>query len=603
MADQQGTVPPLPDFWADMDFEKFSNNMTEVAEKSQRLISEFMARQAEGGSPGIDDPLHIGETFLEMTQQMLAHPEKLANAQMALWQDYLKLWQHAAERMSGAESDPVAVPEASDKRFRHEDWSNNQLFDFIKQSYLLTADWMQRTVADVEGMDEASRKKVSFYTKQFADALSPSNFAATNPQVLHATAESGGENLIKGLDNLLRDLERGGGQLAISQTDMDAFEVGENVATSDGKVVFQNELIQLLQYAPATEEVHARPLLITPPWINKFYILDLKPENSFIKWATEQGLTVFVISWVNPDKELAERSFEDYMTGGLLAAVDAVEEATGSREVNAIGYCIGGTLLASTLAYMAAKGDDRIQAATFFTSLIDFEESGELSVFVDEAQIQSIEEAMSERGYLEGREMATTFNMLRANDLIWSFVINNYMLGKEPFPFDLLYWNSDSTRMPAAMHSFYLRNMYQQNLLSKPGGVTLAGVPIDLSSVKTPTYILATKDDHIAPWKSSFKATGIYSGKNRFVLSASGHIAGVINPPAAKKYCYWTNAKKAANADDWFDGAKQHEGSWWPDWIKWLGKYAGDKVPARHPGDGKLKVIEDAPGSYVKMKA
>jgi len=597
MVEQQGTQPPQPDF------EKITANMASVAEKSQRLIAEFMQRQSEGENAGVEDPLNIGQTFLELTQKMMADPAKMANAQMALWQDYLKLWQNAAERLSGQESEPVAHPEPGDKRFKHHDWNDNQLFDFIKQSYLLTSDWMLRTVADVEGLDEEAQHKASFFTKQFADALSPTNFLATNPQVLEATAESGGENLVKGLDNLLQDLERGHGRLAVSQTDLNAFEVGGNVATTPGKVVFQNELFQLLQYTPSTPDVYARPLLITPPWINKFYILDLRSDNSFIKWAVDQGLTVFVISWVNPDGDLADKSFEDYMTDGLLTAVDAVEAATGSAEVNAIGYCIGGTLLSSTLAYMAAKGDDRIKSATVFASLVDFADVGDLSVFIDESQIRSIEEGMAEKGYLEGHEMATTFNMLRSNDLIWSFVINNYMLGKEPFPFDLLYWNSDSTRMPAAMHSFYLRNMYQHNQLAQPGGVTLAGQAIDLRDIKTPYYILATKEDHIAPWKSAFKATGLYAGKNKFVLSASGHIAGVINPPAAEKYCYWTNAKKSADADDWLNGATQHEGSWWPDWIKWVGNLSGDKVPARQPGEGKLDVIEDAPGSYVKSKA
>ena len=597
MVDQQGSQPPQPDF------EKITANMASVAEKSQRLIAEFMQRQSEGENAGVEDPLNIGQTFLELTQKMMADPAKMANAQMALWQDYLKLWQNAAERLSGQQTKPVASPKPDDKRFKHDGWNDNQLFDFIKQSYLLTSDWMLRTVADVEGLDEEERHKASFFTKQFADALSPTNFLATNPQVLAATAESGGENLVKGLDNLLQDLERGHGRLAVSQTDMAAFEVGSNVATTPGKVVFQNELFQLLQYTPTTPDVYARPLLITPPWINKFYILDLRSDNSFIKWAVDQGLTVFVISWVNPDRELADKSFEDYMTDGLLAAVDAVEAATGSSEVNAIGYCIGGTLLSSTLAYMTAKGDKRITSATVFASLVDFADVGDLSVFIDESQIRSIEESMAEKGYLEGHEMATTFNMLRSNDLIWSFVINNYMLGKEPFPFDLLYWNSDSTRMPAAMHSFYLRNMYQHNQLAQPGGVTLAGQAIDLRTIKTPYYILAAKEDHIAPWKSAFKATGLYAGKNKFVLSASGHIAGVINPPAAEKYCYWTNAKKSADADDWLNGATQHEGSWWPDWIKWVGKLSGDKVPARQPGDGKLDVIEDAPGSYVKSKA
>jgi polyhydroxyalkanoate synthase subunit PhaC len=597
MSDQQGTDPQTPDF------DKLAESMSSVAEKSQRLIADFMQRQASGESSGFDDPMHIGHAFLELTQQMMTDPAKVANAQMALWQDYLKLWQHAAEKMTGADSEPVARPAPGDKRFRHEDWEENQVFDFLKQSYLLTADWMQRTVHDVEGLDDHTREKVEFYTRQFADALSPTNFANMNPQVLQATIESGGENLVKGLDNLLRDLEKGEGKLAVSMTDQDAFEVGGNIATTPGKVVFQNDLIQLLQYTPTTDEVNIRPLLITPPWINKFYVLDLQPKNSFIKWAVEQGLTVFVVSWVNPDEKLTHKTFEDYMLEGLLGALDAIEEATGVSEINAIGYCIGGTLLASTLAYMAEKGDDRIKSATFFTALVDFAEIGELSVFVDEEQIGAIEKSMAEKGYLEGREMASTFNMLRSNDLIWSFVVNNYLLGKDPFPFDLLYWNSDSTRMPAAMHSFYLRNMYQNNRLSTPGGVNLGGVDIDLGKIKTPVYILATKEDHIAPWKSSYKGTQLYSGDNKFVLSGSGHIAGVVNPPSANKYGYWTNADLPEQPDDWFAGAEQHEGSWWPDWIDWIRSGEAKTVPARTPGDGKLKVLEDAPGSFVKIKA
>ena len=597
MSDQQDTGPQIPDF------DKLAENMSSVAEKSQRLIADFMKRQAEGESSGFDDPLHIGQTFLELTQKMMADPAKVANAQMELWQDYLKLWQHAAEKMSGTESEPIASPASGDKRFKHQDWEDNQIFDFLKQSYLLTSDWMQRTVHDVEGMDEHARQKAEFYTRQFADALSPTNFAAMNPQVLQATVESSGENLVKGLDNLLRDLEKGEGKLSVSMTDQEAFDVGRNIATTPGKVVFQNDLIQLLQYSPTTDEVNIRPLLITPPWINKFYVLDLQPKNSYIKWAVEQGLTVFVISWVNPDEKLAAKSFEDYMLEGIIAAVDAIEAATGVSDINAIGYCIGGTLLASTLAYMAEKGDDRIKSATFFTALVDFEEAGDLSIFVDEEQIEAIEKSMDQKGYLEGREMATTFNMLRSNDLIWSFVVNNYLLGKDPFPFDLLYWNSDSTRMPAATHSYYLRNMYQKNLLSTPGGITLDGVDIDLGKVKIPVYILATKDDHIAPWVSSYRGTQLYSGKTKFVLSGSGHIAGVVNPPAANKYGYWTNTKLPEQPEDWLAGAKQHEGSWWPDWIKWIKTHDKKQVAARTPGDGKLEILEDAPGSFVQTKA
>jgi polyhydroxyalkanoate synthase len=360
--------------------------------------------------------------------------------------------------------------------------------------------------------------------------------------------------------------------------------------------------MQLIQYAPATETVLKRPLLIGPPWINKFYILDLRPRNSFVRWAVSQGHTVFIISWVNPDERLAEKGFEDYMTEGYLAALDAIEEATGEREVNAIGYCLGGTLLASTLAYMATKKDNRIRSATFFVTMMDFDQPGELGVFIDEEQLRSLEDKMNKRGYLEGSEMATTFNMLRANDLIWSFVVNNYLLGNDPFPFDLLYWNADSTRMPARMHSFYLRKMYQENLLSQPSGISLVGVPIDLRKIKTPTYFLSTREDHIAPWKSTYRGTQLLSGPRRFVLAASGHIAGVVNPPDGGKYSHWINPDLPPDPEEWFKGATEIAGSWWPDWHRWVSGLAKEQVPARMPGDGELKPIEDAPGSYVKVR-
>jgi len=388
----------------------------------------------------------------------------------------------------------------------------------------------------------------------------------------------------------------------VSMTDLDAFELGKNVATTPGKVVFQNDLMQLLQYTPATETARKRPLLIVPPWINKFYILDLQDKNSFIKWAVDKGHTVFVISWVNPDETLADKGFEDYLLEGPMAALDAIEQATGVREVNAVGYCLGGTLLNVTLAYMAAKKDNRIKSATLFTTMLDFAEPGELEVFIDEEQIAALEERMDRDGYLEGADMAMTFNMLRANDLIWSFFINNYLLGKDPLPFDLLYWNSDSTRMPATMHSFYLRKMYQENLLKKAGGITLDGTPIDLTKVKTPLYFLSTLEDHIAPWESTYSGAQLASGPVKFVLSGSGHIAGVINPPARKKYGYWTNTKLADTAGAWFMSAKQKEGSWWLDWDRWVSKFAGEEVPARIPGDRKLKALENAPGSYVKKR-
>ena len=579
-----------------------SQKMAEIARQSQQLVADFLMRQTPENGVGMANTLGIGTAFLKMTARMLSDPARLVQAQLSLWNDYLTLWQRAAQRFLGGETEPVIEPPAGDRRFRDAAWTDNTLFDFIKQSYLLTARWMQKTVREVEGIDERTARKIDFYTRQFVDALAPSNFLLTNPEALRATIESRGENLLNGLKNLLEDLERGKGQLAIKMTDMEAFRIGENIAVTPGKVIYQNALMQLLQYEPTTEKANRRPLLIIPPWINKFYILDLRPNNSFIRWAVTQGHTVFVISWVNPDERLAAKTFTDYMLEGPLAALDAIAAATGEREANVIGYCLGGTLLACTLAYMAVKRDNRIKSATYFVSMVDFAEAGELSVFIDEEQLAALEERMNAKGYLEGRDMATTFNMLRANDLIWSFVVNNYLLGKSPFPFDLLYWNADSTRMPAAMHSFYLRNMYQENLLVKPGGITLDGVPIDLRQIKTPSFLLSTREDHIAPWRSTYAATQLYRGHVKFVLSASGHIAGVVNPPGGK-YGHWENDKNPPTPEEWLATATAYPDSWWPSWERWVSQYAGGEVPARHPGDGKLKPVEDAPGSYVKLRA
>ncbi len=579
----------------------------DIAQRSQRLINDFMSRHASEMNEGAMDPANLAGAFMEMTARLMAEPEKLMQAQITLWQDYLNLWQATANRMMGQDAGPVIEPEKGDKRFRDPAWDENHVFDYMKQSYLLTSRWLENVVGDVEGMDDKTQHKVEFYTRQITEAMSPTNFAMTNPEVIRATVESKGENLVRGLQNLLEDFERGDGQLRISMTDEDAFEVGVNIAVTPGQVVYRNELMELIQYTPTTDKVRSTPLLIVPPWINKYYILDLRPENSFIQWAVDQGHTVFVISWVNPDAELAAKSFDDYMLEGPLEALEVVEKATGEREVNVIGYCIGGTLLASTLAYIEGCKDkrwkDRVASATYFTTMLDFTNAGDLGVFIDEGQLEDLERKMNQRGYLEGKEMAGTFNIMRSSDLIWSFVINNYLLGKEPFPFDLLYWNSDNTRMPAAMHSFYLRKMYLENKLIEPGGIELAGVPIDLHKIKTPSYLVSTREDHIAPWVSTHAATRIFGGPMRFVLAASGHIAGVVNPPVKGKYCYWTNAKKAATPEKWLEGAKKTDGSWWPDWNKWISKYKGKMIPARTPGDGELKALEPAPGSYVKMDA
>ena len=578
-----------------------SRSMADVAERSQRLVGEWLKRQARQDHSA--DPLNIGRAFLEMTARLMANPARLMQAQLGFWQDYVTLWQNTTRRIMGIEAAPVIDPGAGDKRFRDDAWKENEVFDFIKQSYLLSARFVQDVVTQVDGLNPKTAQKVDFYARQFIDAMSPSNFLLTNPEVLRRTAETGGENLLKGLNNLLTDLERGKGKLSIKMTDTDAFKVGDNIGVSSGKVIYQNDLMQLIQYTPSTVKVLRRPLLIAPPWINKFYILDLRPRNSFVRWAVAQGHTVFMISWVNPDERLAEKGFEDYMKQGYLAALDAIEAATGEREVNAIGYCLGGTLLASTLAYMADKGDDRIKTATFFVTMVDFQEAGELGVFIDEEQLQALEDKMNKRGYLEGNEMAKTFNMLRANDLIWSFVVNNYLMGNDPFPFDLLYWNADSTRMPARMHSFYLRRMYQENLLAIPNGIELDGVPIDLGKIQQPAYFLSTREDHIAPWKSTYRGTQLLGGSKRFVLAASGHIAGVVNPPEGGKYGHWISQDLPPEPEAWLRGATEMAGSWWPDWQRWILASSKTQVAARQPGDGTLKPIEDAPGSYVLVKA
>ena len=583
-----------------------ADSFASAADKSAKLLGDYVSRQHSAGHAMVSDEFGLTKAFLELTAKMLSNPYRLAETQMNLWWDYSSLLQSSMLKIMGQSPRPVVEPAKSDKRFRHEDWQEHFLFDFVKQSYLITARWLHNAVAHVEGLDEHTQKKIDFFTRQYIDAVAPSNFALTNPEVFRETIATGGQNLVKGLNNLLDDIERGNGQLRISMTDSKAFELGVNIATTPGKVVFQNDLMQLIQYEPATKKVYKRPLLIIPPWINKYYILDLREKNSLVKWCVDQGLTVFVISWVNPDERLADKDFQDYMFEGLLAAVDAIEKATREKEINALGYCLGGTLLAAALGYLAAKKDRRIGAASFMTSLLDFAGAGELEVFIDEDQISSLERKMSERGYLEGSHMANTFNMLRSNDLIWSFVINNYLMGRDPFPFDLLHWNCDSTRMPAKMHSFYLRNMYMRNALREPGGVTLADTPIDLSKVNVPTYFVSAIEDHIAPWKATYEGPRILGGKSRFVLSGSGHIAGMINPPAANKYGYWTNEKLPAAADEWLKAATQHEGSWWTDWLGWQKPHLGPQVPAREPGKNgsktKTKVLEPAPGSYARVR-
>jgi polyhydroxyalkanoate synthase len=584
---------------------EFAATMTAVGAKISQVLAKHAERLSEGAPDGQRlDPFNLSGAMMEWAARIWSDPTRLLHAQLDLWQNYLDLWQSTTQRLLGQEAPPVAEPEPGDKRFRDEAWSEATLFDFLKQSYLLTARFVRAMPQMAEGIDAHDQRKLDFYNRLFVDAMSPTNFAATNPEVLRETLARKGENLVDGLQNLLNDLERGGGAPLISMTDREAFEVGGNLATTPGKVVFQNDLMQLIQYRPTTSEVFDKPLVIVPPWINKYYILDLKPENSFIAWAVAQGYTVFVISWVNPDAAHAEKNFEDYMRDGLIAALDAAKRQCRTTSANLIGYCLGGTLLGAALAWLQAKGRaGEVASATFFTTLLDFGDVGDISVFIDEAQLEAMEDKMRDRGYFDAHSLHTAFNLLRSNDLVWSFVINNYLLGREPVPFDLLYWNGDSTNMPAKMHSFYLRAMYIENRLIRPGGVSLDGVPIDLGSVTTPSVFIATKDDHIAPWKTVYRGAQRFTGPLQFILGASGHTAGIVNPPQKKKYGYWTHAKMENDPETWLAEAEQHPGSWWAAWETWLRGFAGEKVPARDPEAGPLPAIEDAPGSYVKVRA
>ena len=600
----QGKADTPPPGYEMRDPGEFGRNMAQVAAKSYHLIGDFLNRQTERKPGEPLDPLNIGGAFSELFKAIAAHPDQFFQAQMALWSEYATLWQRSAQRLMGQTVEPVVAPAAGDRRFRDSEWQENQVFDFIKQSYLLTANWLQRTVANVEGIDPKTHSRAAFYSKQFADAISPSNFVLTNPEVLRETFASNGENLVRGLDHLLRDLERGNGSISVRQTSGE-FVVGRDVATTPGKVVFRNALFELIQYTPTTETVYETPLLIFPPWINKFYILDLQPKNSLVRWAVERGYTVFVVSWVNPDAKLAAKGFEDYMREGVFAALDAVEKATGHREVNAVGYCIAGTLLAATLAYIASSGEyeGRVASATFLAAQVDFTLAGDLQVFVDDEQLAAMEQQMVKAGgVLEGSKMAMTFNMLRANDLIWSFVVNNYLMGREPVPFDLLYWNSDATRMPLRLHLSYLRQCYRDNALAQ-AQMVLGGERLDLSKIKTPVYFQAAKEDHIAPAISVYKGAQLFGGQVTFMLAGSGHIAGVVNPPASNKYQHWNNEALPPTLEAWTAGATEHPGSWWPSWDAWLAPRSGDKIPAPRAGDGELKVLCDAPGTYVLVKA
>ena len=580
--------------------EQLSLNIAKAAVLAQSAVAEAAFAKPERHANVSADPFNVGPAMGTVMTSLAAKPERLFQAQADLFTRYMDVWTTASRRAMG---EKVELEPTTDKRFRDPAWSENPMFDMMRQSYLATSDWMNGLIASVDDVDPRTRRKAEFFTKLLTDAFSPSNFLASNPVALKALAESNGESLVKGMQNFAADLERGGGKLKITQTNEDIFKLGENIATTPGQVIHQGELFELLQYSPTTKTQHAVPLLIFPPWINKFYILDLRPENSMVRWLTQQGFTVFVCSWVNPDKDKAHFSFDDYLEKGIHEAVRKVLEQTGQPHLNTVGYCIGGTLLGAALAYAAATDDERIASATFFAAQHDFVEAGDLSLFTDEAWLEQIERQIDEAGgVLPSTSMADTFNALRSNDLIWSFFVSNYLMGKSPPAFDLLAWNSDQTRMPKALHLDYLRRMYGQNALAK-GEIVLKGQPIDLGRVKIPLYFQASREDHIAPMCSVYRSAKLFGGPVTYTLAGSGHIAGVINPPSANKYQHWVNASLPDTLEEWQANAETHAGSWWEHWAEWLGNLSGTQVPARDPAKGPLEPIEPAPGSYVKVKS
>lgn len=585
------------------DLQAMKDQIIQSALTAQDMVAKFIDQQPDAVRMFFD-PLNLTPSFMALTRQLLEQPEKLIEVQTNFIQDFAQLMEVQSRRLAGEEVDSLVQPARGDKRFRSDAWTKHAPFDFLKQAYLMASNSIMDLVSDVNGLDEQDQAKVRFYTKQYLDAISPSNFVMTNPDVLEATVESKGENLVRGMQHLMEDLERGKGMPLVKMVDFDAFDVGRNLAMTPGKVVFRNRIFELIQYSATTDEVYETPLVIFPPWINKYYILDLTAEKSFVKWAVAKGYTVFIVSWVNPDGSYRDVDLDDYVKEGFQTAIDTVLDICGTKSTHTIGYCVAGTTLAAVMAMMAARGEaDKIQTATFFTAQVDFSDAGELSLFVDDKQLGTIDGLMQEKGYLDKRAMALTFNMLRSNDLIWSYVVNNYLLGKSPMAFDLLYWNCDSTNLPQKLHNTYLANMYRDNKLVEPGALSIDGTPIDLTKVKTPTYIQAGRDDHIAPARSVYKLTQNFSGKNRFLLAGSGHIAGVVNPPEAKKYQYWSYEKAHKDFDDFVAKAKETPGSWWPDWDAWLAPQSGDTVKARTPGTNKAKykALCDAPGTYVQV--
>ncbi len=586
------------------DFDKMSQNTALIIEQMGKVGAAYMRPREEGAPASVfsDEAADMVKTLGSVAQSWLQDPAKAMEAQNSLSNKFVSLWAETLKTMQGQHARAIAQEQPRDKRFVDEEWSSNPYFSFLKQAYLITSDWADDMVQKAEGLDETTKKKAEFYVKQLSGAISPSNFLPTNPELIRTTLSENGENLVRGMKMLAEDIEAGKGDLKIRQSDNSGFILGKNIATTPGKVVLRNDIMELIQYAPTTPNVLARPLVIVPPWINKFYVLDLNSEKSFVRWAVSQGITVFLISWVNPDERHKSYDFETYMRNGIFKAIDCAKDITGSTDVHAAGYCVGGTLLAVTLAYMAATNDKRIAQATFLTTQVDFQNAGDLKIFADEEQIKAVEDIMSRHGYLPGTKMAGAFNMLRPLDLIWPYVINNYIKGKQPVAFDLLYWNSDATRMPEANHRFYLRNCYLENRLAK-GEMVIGGVTLDLRKVTIPIYNLAAREDHIAPAKSVFFGSKLFGGSVRFVLAGSGHIAGVVNPATKAKYQFWTGGKVEGSLNDWIEQAKETAGSWWTDWRQWCAQTAKTETKAPHVGNENFKPIVDAPGDYVRVRA
>lgn len=572
---------------------ELSEIMRAVAEKSMRILDGFKNQPAQLPKL-IKQYMDLTNDFQALVTILLKNPEQVWQMQMAYWQDAFSLMQDQLSHW--LEGKPMPV---EDRRFSSEEWVNNPFFSFMSQHYLLASEHMNSLLEHVDYGDKRMAKRVQFFTRQYLDALSPANFLHTNPQLMAETIQSHGKNLLRGLQNLLTDIEAGSSRLIIKMTDTDAFKIGSNIATTPGKVIYRNDMMELIQYTPKTDKVKSIPLLIIPPWINKYYILDLSKNNSFIAWLVEQGITVCTISWVNPDATYAKKGLFEYLKEGPMTAIKIMQEQFQVPKVNTLGFCIGGTLLACMLAYLKAHNEEPVNSATFLASMIDFSDPGDISVFIDEQQILRLEEEMRSKGFLDGRFMASTFNSLRANDLVWSFFIKNYLQGKSPVPFDILYWNADVTNMPAKMHSEYLRWMYLHNDLVKPGKIQLNHVPLDVSKIDLPTCFVSTRKDHIAPWQTTYLGFQLMSGEKRFILGGSGHIAGIINPPGGSKYSFYRNRSTTETADEWLTNAKEHPGSWWPEWLDWLKKRSGRLINAPVFAQLPYKEIMDAPGSYV----